>query len=562
MKFINIIFLLLNTALLVRPVSFVACSNPTRKALEEIEAYIQERPDSALVALQEFDAVSIKSKRDKALFALLYTMAKDKNDIPITDIQEIEPALEWYRRHKQGDHLAASFFYSGRIHYNSGEFPEAALSFQEALGNAESLYWKAMSTGHIAYTFNQSLGVEEELKYSLEALKLWEEYGDSYKIKQSQSTLATAYSNNRQFHKADSLLSILCNAETPYAHAFPQWAELKIKTGSREYEEIVRIFDEGRKIGAVLSPENWYEYAYALYKSGKDQSATGILNQLSTRGESIASCLWKGRIAEDEGDIELSLKYERMEKHLIDSLVNRQLSQSLYKAQTKNYKISLERVEEKRKDYVRLSITLALLLISLLTASIIFYIARRRQLETKLERAYEIAEKSNELLIQVQRENENAHSRTLEIETNLKELRRNYVHLFQNQFSEIGRLFDYYRISDNIDKEATDRYLKKTSEIVREINQGAESQRKFEDRINRNLDNIMLKLRSDFPEFKESDFLFLSYVIVGFDATTRAIILNETPNNMRVKKARLVKKILGSSSENISLYSCFLRRER
>ena len=139
----------------------------------------------------------------------------------------------------------------------------------------------------------------------------------------------------------------------------------------------------------------------------------------------------------------------------------------------------------------------------------------------------------------------------------MEELRKSFAQTYQRQFSELGHLFDYSSNS-KISEKAIRKYLEKTSDIIEDINGGKE----FEARINQDLDNIMFKLRNDFPEFKESDFRFLSYVIVGFDATTRAIILNETQNNMRVKKARLIKRIESSNTENKPLYSAFLHPDK
>lgn len=143
-------------------------------------------------------------------------------------------------------------------------------------------------------------------------------------------------------------------------------------------------------------------------------------------------------------------------------------------------------------------------------------------------------------------------------EAKLHELRRLYAKTYQSQFAEIGKMFDYRKPEESLSHEAVRNYKEKTDLIIRELCQGSELQKDFEDRINKDLDNILLKLHRDFPEFKDSDIRFLSYVIVGFDATTRSILLNETTNNMRVKKARLLKKIRNSRTENMNLYSCFL----
>lgn len=489
-------------------------------------------------------------------------MACDKNDIVITDQNAIVPALNWYKNHRKGDHFTAATFYSGRIYYSSGDYPEAIICFQQAGELAESTYWKAMAASHMGITYNRCYNNEEELNLCLEALALWEEYGDEYRIQQAISSLASAYNNNRFSDKADSLLELLCTAEVPYKPAFRQRAELKIRHQSPNYKEIASLFETGMELGCAMSLDDWYEYAYALFKCGNTARAKSIVNQLSSYGESISSCLWLGRIAEEEGDYKLALEYERTEKQLTDTIVKNQLSQSLFKAQTEQYKLTSELAKQKRDYAILFAVLITLLLSSVILWMAYSFQARRKRLEREKDQVIEIAEKTSEMLRQAQLNCHTAETKSIDSEAKLQELRGSFARMYQHQFSEIGRLFDYNSSTSDLTEKAAKKYLQKTTEIMGEINGGEESQREFEDRINQDLDNIMQKLRLDFPNFTEYDFRFLSYVIVGFDATTRAIILNETPNNMRVKKTRLLKKIANSNTENSLLYSCFLHPDR
>jgi|GEM_PF-2376116 len=116
-----------------------ACSgNPTRNQLADIESYIQDRPDSALVNLEAIKANitsenSRASKADKAKFSLLYAMALDKNYIDTTDISIIEPAVEYYNSAlRKGLYKFMSNFYLGRIYENAGNFKEAIEAFLKA----------------------------------------------------------------------------------------------------------------------------------------------------------------------------------------------------------------------------------------------------------------------------------------------------------------------------------------------------------------------------------------------------------------------------------------------
>ena len=64
----------------------VGCSDRQMHGLlNDIETYIQEKPDSALIVLSSVDKAELNTKSLRAHFALLYAMALDKNWIDTTD---------------------------------------------------------------------------------------------------------------------------------------------------------------------------------------------------------------------------------------------------------------------------------------------------------------------------------------------------------------------------------------------------------------------------------------------------------------------------------------------
>ena len=76
------------------------------KELNRIESYINDKPDSALAALRAIDTLDLNFSRARAKYSLLSAIAYDKNYIDTTDTRVIEPALEYYSRVKDNDHLA------------------------------------------------------------------------------------------------------------------------------------------------------------------------------------------------------------------------------------------------------------------------------------------------------------------------------------------------------------------------------------------------------------------------------------------------------------------------
>ena len=102
-----------------------SCSSNVFSALEDVESYIQERPDSALAVLQAIDRNTLESKKSKAKFSLLYAMALDKNYIDTTDVSVIMPAVEYYSHHGSADDRLKMHYYRARIAENTGDNEDA-----------------------------------------------------------------------------------------------------------------------------------------------------------------------------------------------------------------------------------------------------------------------------------------------------------------------------------------------------------------------------------------------------------------------------------------------------
>ena len=85
-----IIFLLMSFLL-------VSCDNrQTKSLLQDVETYIQERPDSALRVLRKVDSLTLNTKALRARYSVLFAMALDKNYIDTTNFDVLQPAIDYY----------------------------------------------------------------------------------------------------------------------------------------------------------------------------------------------------------------------------------------------------------------------------------------------------------------------------------------------------------------------------------------------------------------------------------------------------------------------------------
>ena len=101
--------------------------------LDDVESFISEDPERALSVIDSLSSSGeLPGHGDKARFALLYSMALDKNYIDSTDDSLINVAVKWYRRHGSPDEKLKSYYYQGRIYQNAGDKESAMESFVKA----------------------------------------------------------------------------------------------------------------------------------------------------------------------------------------------------------------------------------------------------------------------------------------------------------------------------------------------------------------------------------------------------------------------------------------------
>ena len=91
-------------------------------------------PDSAPAALAALDSITpgmLGGGEEKARYALLKSMALDKNYIDTTDFKVLQPAIDYYLTKDKGtpDDKLRTYYYQGRIYQNQGDDDSAMQSF-------------------------------------------------------------------------------------------------------------------------------------------------------------------------------------------------------------------------------------------------------------------------------------------------------------------------------------------------------------------------------------------------------------------------------------------------
>lgn len=554
----------------------VSCDNrQTKSLLQDVETYIQERPDSALRVLRKVDSLTLNTKALRARYSVLFAMALDKNYIDTTALSILEPTVAYYEKFGSPKDKMLSYYYLGRIYSNRKDYPNAVIFYSQALRESSEYdyYHRGLIYAASADAYNASFNDEEELRNTILAYECFEKIGDK-DLDLSLYKVAQAYHNNERFDVADSLYSLVYSGKDSTSrlalYAMEDLVSNDLYQEKQDVERDLELLEYVAEHRGNLSLESYYEYAYLLLLAGKESEAENILSQLSNREANGKTMEIRYRIAECKGQNEEALALLKSMLSHQNDVVKKKLAQSVFKAQSDYYRLTAEVSEQKSTISNQRSIIILITGLMIIALLYVIFMKRKSTLIREKDRLTQAVEESERLLETARnRANEEKSEREKDIldlksrnereQDKIKDLREMYVALYQKRFSEIGKYYDAassHRL-ESIKEKAYHDVISSTQALFEEIASGSEGQKKFEARINADLDDIVSKIRSDFPKLKDEDIRFICYLIVGFDTSTISFLMDISKENVRVKKHRLREKLNGYSGPNETLYRLF-----
>ena len=545
--------------LLVFIVLFISCTDRlAQSALDRVEQNLASQPEIALQEVRALDASELKTRKDRARYSLLLVRALDKNGIDTTDISILKPAIEYFSSTGVPREKAYVLYYLGTIQCNAGDYYSAVMSLMDALEEAEKTdddWIKGMICTLLGISFNQNHLNKEELEYQQKAFDYFCHQGDSSYLCNSAYHLAVAYHNNRDFDRADSLLSRIDKDNSIYPSALLQLGFNEITRPDGDPERAVSYFMKAHSKGKRFSNVHCLQYAFALYKAGYHNDSKRLYDSITTNKSDAAVNWWDYMLSKESGDYPSAIVHLESFTQNSDSLICAKLSQSLYKAGAEHFLRKKEKAEKDAQTSKLILILVATLLVILVL--IIFIVYQRHLLQIREEKALlEQQLSSSQQMLEIAQNNfENEEKQRDDV---LRQLRCSFAILYQKSFNDIGKLYGRnLELSFMVDK-GVEQYKNKVSAILKELSDDKRRQAMFEARVNKDLDNILVKIKEDFPGFGPETIRFLSYVIVGFDSITISSILDEQSSASRMRKSRLRKQILEADTPNHELYKAFL----
>lgn len=330
-KLHNIIFTLIIIVLVA------ACDRNTSilRQMDMAEDLMDTKPDSAIVILENIPIININNKKIAARYALLKSMALDKNYIDTTAFDVLQPAIDYYIKNGTPDEKLRTYYYQGRIYQNKGDDDSAMSSFM----NGCDLRLKVTDTLLLAHTFvAQGALYFKQYKTckfiynNMEAAKLYGAIGrDIFKIK-SYTNAIDGYIMLNNKYMADSLLFICMSLvkKNPEGEKFLFPSLLSYAIEFCSHDDLKTFLDEYQNW--ELTKDEAMNFARGYSKIGEYDKALNILAEISPTAfilDSLKYASVKIEILEKQGKYELALNLYRDYSAMLERYQSELLSQDL-----------------------------------------------------------------------------------------------------------------------------------------------------------------------------------------------------------------------------------------
>lgn len=517
-----------------------------KSKLDDVESYIAERPDSALVVLESIDSTALKTKGLKAHHALLHAMALDKNYIDVADDSLASIAVKYYQKRGDKRNLVRSLYYKGLSYYYDEQYNNSILELSKAESIAilhDSLYlgFIQMLKANIYDLNHNDL---DELECIKSALRIYTDINAVDYIDVAKLRLAQSYMSNRAYKDAESILVDLLlnetNNQTIRIKANRDYAFLKGTCPDPDYRTSVAYYEKTADVnnGRYMSKQDYWVWAYALVQTGNNNKAKQITDMLAQIDTSGTAYYWQYAIAKAQGRETESLVFFEKFSDANNEEVVKVLKQSVSTAQRDYYQSQYENIYNKiriRSLILSIVIISASFLLSIFCISVIRY---RRKKEEEKEYYVRYAEEVSRQLDEFKK-------------GTYSSLQKKYISMHKAKYDTLQTLFEkYIQSEDRVDAERL--IYKRVVSLINELRRDIENSTKFDKNLDYELNGMMTNLRTELPKLNKRYYTLFGYLALGFNSPIISHFMGCSENAVRIIKNRLKTIVRNSDAEHKS----------
>jgi hypothetical protein len=533
--------------------------------LVSAETLMDEHPDSALSLLRTVDATHITSRKDKALYALLYSQALDKNFIDETNDSLIHIAVDYYSTSKDARRKFLSYYYWGVILSNKGDDERAIMAYTEAerIPSAIDPYLKGLLYTSEGQVYISNYAFKEALNAYSKAYTYYQKAGKESHAAYGLSYMA--YSQCNMSHTKEAVQLYEQASALGQKMNDKRLTDICSKNLMLLYIELEDYSSADRYAGEFLDIQDYSQFsaitltALAKLYTHKNEArkAETLLEQAKAKAnsayDSIHIYIAEAHYQQIQGNYaEAFLLYQkgiRMENKEIKTALQHPVVFYQEEYYREHNELNEQLITKGHQQFILLLIASILLIISLFAS----YFTLRQKIRIKnleLDKYIEISEELKEKLLlasdnATQSSNNQGQERQDGATTN-NSLSLAIAKLLKGKFPIMDTLCNMS--SDDTDASEMERVYKTLKTEIKGVFEDTNITEQLEMLVNEYKGNVMKIVRRDFPFYNEKDFTFLIYLYANFTPKTISFLTNLTEANVRTKKSRFRNKVLNSQS--------------
>jgi len=533
--------------------SFTGCYNREQNSLlNEAEALLQNKPDSALSILQQFTPGS--QQAEQAKYTLLYSATLDQNHIKITSDSLIRKAWNYYKYHpKDLRNQCTTLYYWGRIKLRANDKAGALrlfLEIEKKLKDTNEPYYKGLLYSQIGEVYYAQMNYNRAYHYFRESRNNFRQSENLREEAEATLDMAAATYHSKDVEKAIRLYSSALDladeqkSDKLAKSSLTNLASLYVISGKKQipHDLLLRIELSARK-------DTLYGYHtlvdVQLLKNHMD-SARHYLKLAETHTTDIrdmANLYYTAyRIEAQSKNFEKATENIHRYIYLTDSLTRSNMQFSAGMVEREYFQEQSAFAEYRMKN--RTILEISSIIIVILLSGIAWYIIRQRM---RLQR-----ERTDRYLLLVEEANSEYKALTERMEGQ-RNTENHLKGLIASRFDIIDKLGKTYYERENTSSQQA-AIFQEVKQIITDFSENGEMLQELELIVNTCHDNAMQKLRNDFPAMKETDIRLLCYIFVGFSPQVISLFMKDTVANVYARKSRLKSRIKSAETANKDLF--------
>lgn len=548
--------------ILILTLTAISCGKikDAHNTLNDIETFINERPDSALTILDSFDTSLLAHKSVWAHHSLLHAQAKDKCYIDETNDSLMTQVANYYEGKRDKEKLFKAYYYLGRIQYNAGDYAASMLSYTKAeqlIDKIDDEFIKGLLYAQLGMLHQKYYDYPRSLDAFNTAAKHYELARKTAHKYFAKLNIGQVYQELKDYTAAEVLLSEVMSWS--YENDFVQLCQEAL-------EFLITLYDETDQEAKISSLTNSVYADYCgsslqviqirAYELSKQNNASSIdmLNEadayLQHTVDTISNYYYKYRVHKQFGQYK-----EALFNH--EQMINVQDAQTSTVLKHPLLSIKNDYIQAENK-YMQLKVKMhktqkhfAIIILCISICCITIYFRRRiQEKNTEMLGYIEVATDLEKTLIEKCQEIESISNNLGVIGSELKTSEGYISEIFYKQYELLNKLTSTYYETHVCNKDMEAIYKQVSLEIER-LSSDKKAISQLENFVNRYRRNIMNTIRTHLPDLTNMDYRLLCYLCAGFSAKAISIFTGDSTNNIYVKKSRIKDAILKLKDEKV-----------